>query len=337
MVARRREYLQLLDASKAAAEAAVDCFNRVRNPYRNESTLILLANAWELLAKAVLVHARQSIVGDKKSERSISAQVAVDRVMRRGLLDNNQASTVQQVISFRHIAVHHVLPEIDDEIIHHLLYFSLKFFRETVEAEFPRHAKDLPGGFLSLSFDDLTTYADRVQKAVSRVRRSPDARRLVWALERGVAFDGSKYLTETDVETKYKGTKKIMPHLSLGDFTKTSDMVRIVPVEAPKNFTADITLRKGSAKDAALPVVVKKTVTEDDYPYLTKELAAKIGKSLRWTTKAASVLGLKGDPKCHQAIRVSSSNVVQRYSDAALQKLKMKLTDDPSFDPHASG
>ena len=112
MVAGCREYLQFLDASKAAAETAVDCFNRVRNPYRNESTLLLLANAWELLAKAVPVHVRQSIVGDKKSGRLISAQVAVDRVMRRGLLDNNQTSTVQQVISLRHIAVHQVLLEI---------------------------------------------------------------------------------------------------------------------------------------------------------------------------------------------------------------------------------
>jgi hypothetical protein len=47
----RREYLQLLDAAKMAAEAAIDSFNAVRRPYRTEATLLLFTNAWELLAK----------------------------------------------------------------------------------------------------------------------------------------------------------------------------------------------------------------------------------------------------------------------------------------------
>jgi hypothetical protein len=57
----RREYLQLLDAAKAAAESAIDSCDRVKHPYGNESTLILLANACELLAKAVLVQRHESI------------------------------------------------------------------------------------------------------------------------------------------------------------------------------------------------------------------------------------------------------------------------------------
>src|SRR5690606_27896894 len=65
---RRREYLQLLDASKAAIEMAVDSFNRVHNPYRNESTLILLTNAWELVAKAVLVQKHESILRGQRGE-----------------------------------------------------------------------------------------------------------------------------------------------------------------------------------------------------------------------------------------------------------------------------
>ncbi len=76
---RRREYLQLLDAAKAAAESAVDAFNRVRHPYRNETTLILLTNASELLAKAVLVQKKESI---KKGQRgdTISAETFIRRI-----------------------------------------------------------------------------------------------------------------------------------------------------------------------------------------------------------------------------------------------------------------
>lgn len=331
---RRREYLQLLDAAKAAVELAVDCFNRVRNPYRDESTLMLLANAWELLAKAILVQRHQSIRRGQRGE-TIGPEVAVARLKDHTVLDARQSETIQQIISLRHAAVHHVLPPVPEEVMHHLLFYGCKFFRETVQKQFATHARDLPGNFLSLSFVELTTYADKVQKTVSRARRSPTDRRLVWLLERGVAFDGSAYLTEKQVEAKYRGKRKILPHLHLSEFVRTADMVRVVPVEAPKNFTADITLRKGSAADASLPVVVKKTELETDYPYLTSELGKLIGKNQNWTAKAAVVLGLKGDPKYHQQIRASTASYVQRYSDAALHKLRSHLVQYPNFNPYA--
>lgn len=267
---------------------------------------------------------------------TIGPETAVARVKDRRVLSEVQAATIQQIISLRHAATHHVLPPVPEEVMHHLLFYGCKFFRETVEAVFPTHANDLPGNFLSLSFSDLTTYAAKVQKAVSRVRRSPNDRRLVWLLERGLAFDGTAYLTEKQFEAKYRGKKKIMPHLKINDFVRRADMVRIVPVAAPKNYTANINLRKGNASDASLPVVIKKTEPELDYPFLTKELAVKIGKNQNWTAKAASVLKLKGDPKYHQQIRTSRTGYVHRYSDAALQALQARLRDDPDFDPYSA-
>jgi hypothetical protein len=332
-VRQRREYLQLLDASKAAAELAADSFNRVRNPYRDQGTLILLTNAWELLAKAVLVQAHQSIRRGQRGE-TIGPEKALARLGDQKVLDANQVATIQQIISLRHAASHHILPPIPEEIMHHLLFYSCKFFRETVERHFPLHAKDLPGNYLSLSFIDMTTYADKVQKSVSRVHRSAQDRQLVWLLERGIAFDGESYLTEKQVEAKYRGKNRILPHLSLGEFIRNADMVKIVPVEAPKNFTADIKLRKGKASDASLPVVTQKTDVESDYPHLTKELGALIGKDQSWTAKAATSLGLKGDPKYHQRVRTSTDGYVQRYSEAAVQKLKLHLADNPDFSPY---
>jgi len=170
---RRREYLVLLDNAKAAAETAVDTYNRVRHPYRNETTLMLLANAWELLAKAILVQAHQSI---KKGQRgdTISAQEAVSKLLHRKDLEKHEAETVQQIVSLRHAAAHHYLPVVPDEVMQHLLFFASKFFRETVRRHFKHHAKDLEQNFLSLSFTELTTYADKIQKLVSRVKKSSD-------------------------------------------------------------------------------------------------------------------------------------------------------------------
>lgn len=334
-VRRRREYLQLLDASKAAAESAIDMFNRVRNPYRNEASLILLTNAWELLAKAVLVQRKESIRKGQRGE-TISAEMAVLRLQNKKLLKQDQAETIQQIISLRHAATHHLLPNVPDEVMQHLLFFSCKFFRELVKQIFPSHLKDMSDNYLSMAFSDLTTYADKVRKSVSRVKKSPGDKRLVWLLERGIQFDGSAYLTEKQFEHKYKGKNKVMPHLGLSSFIRGTDMVRIVPIEAPRNFTADVTLRKGSAKDSSLPVVIKKTDLETDYPFLTKELGEKVGRHVTWAAKAAKVLGMKGDPKYHLAIRSSKSGSVQRYSQAAVQKLQEHLKANPEFDPYRS-
>ena len=99
-------------------------------------------------------------------------------------------------------------------------------------------------------------------------------------------------------------------------------MVRIVPVEAPKNYTADLVLRKGNSNDLSLPVVLKRTDLEKDYPYLTNELATLIGKNTNFVAKAVSVLGLKGNERFHQTIRSSKSGEIQRYSEAAKSRLQ---------------
>lgn len=330
---KRREYLQFLDAAKVASEAAVDAFNSPWHRYRFETTLLLLSNAWELLAKAVLLELKESIARGQRGE-TISAEEAVRRLTTKAILAENQEQTLQQVISLRNYASHGVLPDVPPEVMQHLLFYSCKFFRAILTKRFPNQAKDLPEHYLTLSFSELTTYADKVQKAVARIKKSGKDKKLVWLLERGIAFDGTAYLTEAQFEHKYKGKKRILPHLGLNKFIRNADMVRIVPVEAPRNYTADINLRRGSAANTSLPVLVKKTEIETDYPHLTKEVAAKIGKSQNWTAKALSVLGLKNNPKYHQAIRASSRSSIQRYSEAALTALRTKLKSDPAFDPY---
>lgn len=330
---RRREYLQLLDAAKRAAETAIDAYNSVWHKYRDQTTLLLLANAWELLAKAILVQQRESIARGQRGE-TISGEEAVHRLQLKKLIEQNQAETIQQVISLRHAACHHLLPDVPVEVMQHLLFYSTKFFREAVATHFKGHADDMSDNYLSLSFSDLTTYADRVQRSVSRVKKSGNDKRLVWLLERGIQFDGESYITEGQFAEKYRGRKKILPHLGLSRFVKKSDMVRIVPIQAPRNYTADITLRKGNKADASLPVILKKTEVEADYPFLTKEVAQKIGKTQNWTARAVAILGLKGDPKFHQAVRASANSLVHRYSQATVEALQQKLAVEPAFDPY---
>ena len=192
---RRREYLELLDAAKRAVETAIDAFNCVWHKYRDQTTLLLLANAWELLAKAILVRQGESIARGQRGE-TISGEEAIHRLQLKKLIEQNQAETIQQVISLRHAACHHLLPEVPVEVLQHLLFYSTKFFREAVAKQFSGHADDMSDNYLCLSFSDLTTYADKVRRSVSKIKKSANDKRLVWLLERGIQFDGESYITE---------------------------------------------------------------------------------------------------------------------------------------------
>ena len=141
-------------------------------------------------------------------------------------------------------------------------------------------------------------------------------------------------MTERQFEAKIRGKRRTLPYLEMGRYLKESDMVRIIPVEAPKNYTANINLRKDSAKDASLPVVVKRTDLETDYPYLTRELGEAVGKNTNFVAKAASTLGLKGDEKFHQSVRSSKSGEIHRYSEAAKTKIEQMIVENPEYNPY---
>ncbi len=336
MKRKRRLYLQYVENSLVSIKSAIDAFNRVYDKHKIGTTLILLTKAWELLGKAILIRKKLSITRDKKGH-SYSAEEVILKLVHLQIIDSNQADHIQQVISFRNEAIHGVLPKVPMEILHHLFYFSCKFYKDVINKHFKRYSKQIAANYLSMSFKNLTTYSDKVQKLVGKLRREKgEGRRLVWLLERGIRFDGSEYMSQAEFEKEYvlKKKRKILPHLKLSEFLKKAEMVRIVPVQAPKNFTADIILRKGSKRDGSLPVQIKKTLIETEYPYLTSDIAVRLGCSTNFVSKCADVLNLKGSMEYHQAIRSSKSGHVQRYSQKAFKYLKNYLEKNPNFNPY---
>jgi len=329
---QRREYLRVLDKALPAMESAIDSFNRVRHSYRNEATLMLMVNAWELLAKAVLIKRKHCIIRDD-SKVTISAEHAIFKLVNINLLAEEKSQLLQQIISLRNQAVHYALPLVENEIMHHLLFFGCKFFRELLYDEFPKKLKDLEEHYLSLSFSTQTTYADKVQKAVSKIKKDNNSKTLIWLLERGVRFDGTAYINQNEFEQAYRAKKKILPHLGIGAYLKNSDMVRIVPIQAPKNYTADVTLRKGSSSDSSLPVQFKKTNIEQDYPYLTGEIADSLGKKPYVVSQIVKHLNFKGNTKFHQSIRSSKNSEIHRYSESALNAIRDFLNQNPGYKP----
>ena len=75
-------YKKLLGNSKAAIMAAIEIYNKPMFQYRDECTVILLLNAWELLLKAILSKNKKSVFYPKKRNqpyRTLSWQDALSR------------------------------------------------------------------------------------------------------------------------------------------------------------------------------------------------------------------------------------------------------------------
>lgn len=333
---KTRQYIQLSRTAVKSILDGIDVFNRVHGEYRVETTLMLLTNAWELLAKAVLVKQKRNIYRNKQRTQTISCEDAINALFQNKGIDESQAQLLQQMISLRNSCMHGVLPFVPESIQHHIFFYACKFFKELSKKNFSELSNRLNKNFLTISFDQLTTYAAQVQTMVSRMRRGAnDNREIVWLLERGVRYvDQNKYISQKDFENLYKNKKKILPHLKIGDHIDSVDMVCIVPVQAPQNFTADITLRKaGKNLKGSLPVTIKKTNIEEDFPYLTKDISEKIGKNQSFVAKAIIKLNLKGNIDYHQSIRTGKSSI-HRYSARTLDLLQMKLKEDPQYNPY---
>lgn len=299
---RKRIHTIYVEKSVQSILSSIDTFNSVHNSFKVELTLILLTHAWELLGKAVILKSGGKIVKNKSESRSINAEETIRELKTRKELTDDQANLIQQIISLRNEAMHSILPKIDLEIQHHLFFFGCKFFKDVVSKNFKNSSQLLNDNFLSLSFDNLTTYSDKILKLISNLRKNKEEdKRLIWLLERGVEFNNlNRYINQDEFEKKYINKKKIQPHLSLTKHIDKSDVIRIVPIQAPKNYTADVTLRKGSDKQKnSLPVYIKKSNLDDDYPYLTSELARELNKSTNFIAFAAADLKLKGDSKYH--------------------------------------
>ena len=127
----KRKYLIHLDKSINALLASIDRINSVYDPYKTEQSLILLTNAWELLAKSVLIRDKESILlGDS---RTITAEDAITKLVAKNYLTESQSQHIQQVISLRNSAIHSVLPDVPQEIIFHLMFYGVKFFKDLKE------------------------------------------------------------------------------------------------------------------------------------------------------------------------------------------------------------
>lgn len=93
---------------------------------------------------------------------------------------------------------------------------------------------------------------------------------------------------------------------------------------------AEIAIRVTTDPDAA-PVNID---INRAYPFTTSALGEALGKSVNWAAAAVRALGLKGDLGYHYpVINADGRVVVNKYSEATLQRLREQLASDPNWNP----
>ena len=329
-----------LDFAKTAINAAklsIEMFNRVEPIHWKESVVMLNAQSWELLLKGILLKKKISIY--ETDGKTITSEKALNKSLYNlKLLNIEQAKTIAQIISLRNEATHNLLPMIDDEILTHLMYFSITTFNDLVKKEFKILKSTFEKSYLSIALGSHTFYSNKVEKLFKHSRKfNSQENHLLFLLDRGCEFveiEANQNL-KTKGEWKNKLSKlskksRVAYHLSVYDYISKQDNVRLVPVHVGRGQSASINVHP--SKNPNAPFVIKKTDPNKDYPHFTSDIANKLGKSQSFIAIMAKKLKIKTNEQyCY--LHKSKSSVLPKYSDKALNYIKDYLEKNPSYSP----
>lgn len=335
------KYQYHVNTSINAAKLSIEMFNRIESLHSRQSSIIFNAQSWELLAKAVLIKRKKNIYFP--DGKSITAEKAVNQlfhITKSISLEENQ--TIQQIISLRNEALHNIYPDLDDEIITHLIYWSLKTFHRIIKNEFRSYFVKFDNNYLSVSFKDHTFYSHKLSKlfAYSRKPKS-EKNRALYILDRACKFaeteDSNTYINYKDWLLKIKSKSKkarIGRHLSISGYSNKQENVRIVAVETPKGYKSEIISEKAKKVSDALSVIIRKSDPEVDYPFLISDLAKQLNVSIYFVRELAKYLKLLNNREYHILIKAGKKSVIQKYSNKMLNHLKEFITKNSQWSPY---
>lgn len=335
------KYQYHVETAVNAAKLSIEMFNRVDGVHSDQAAIIFNAQSWELLAKAVLIKKNSNIY--ESDGRSITGEKAVSRLehfLKKISREENQ--TIQQIISLRNEAMHNVYPDIDQEIVLHLVYFSLKSFRNLIASEFKAYLPKIDKNYLSVSFKEHTFYSHKVGKLLAYSKKySSDKNKALYILDRACKFaEDSKsnaYIKYdswlSNIKSKPKKSRIAM-HLSVYNYTNNQENVRFVPVETKKGYKAEVLVDKTKNINEATSILVRKSDPEKDYPHLVSELAVTLKKSIYFIQQLMRHLNIKGNKDFHTMIKTGKKSVTQKYSDKTLGYLQEYIKKNPQWSPY---
>lgn len=311
-----------LEASIPAVKIAIESFNAPSNPYRLQSSVILMTNAIELLSKSILLKIGESI-DDVIPGRTIPAEKAVGRLYFKGEITEIENQTLQQLISIRNEATHSFIDKPNIDIIFYLHFCAYKIYRNLIKKHYKLKISEFKDNFLSISTDENITYAEGVMGLMKSKKRDAAGRKLLYLLERGIRYQGDKYISQEEFEKQYKANKNknVVNRAAIGKYLENAEQLRVVFVQAPKHHSVDVTITKHNRSKSILPV---KITQREIYGNNTKQIALALGVRQHDVRQMIKKYQIKGKQEYHQEIPNGDNPALHRYSDGLVIYLKQK-------------
>tara|TARA_B100000378_G_scaffold242272_1_gene211409 strand:+ start:8330 stop:9334 length:1005 start_codon:yes stop_codon:yes gene_type:complete len=253
---------RLVDNSLAAMLAAVEVYNKPQMTYRDEVTVMLIVNAWELALKATLRQKNHSIFYPKQRGeryRSIAIDDALGRIGARNLWPAGvdgpaMTANIKALTEYRDRAIHLYNAQGLGAVIYPFLQQNVLNYRDFMLAKFKKDLAD------SMTWQLLPLGATAPADAVQFMKVDKNATMVA------------------EVEEFIKELRTLMDDAQAAG----SDMARVATVydihmqSVKKMTSADLVVAVSPTADGQ--VAVRKTDPNQTHPHSATELLEKVNK-----------------------------------------------------------
>lgn len=319
-------YRALLGNSISALASAIEIYNKPRISYRDECTVILLVNAWELLLKAVLSKNRIRIYYRKRHNepyRTYSLSDSLNRATPHfpSSVDfNATAKNLELLVEYRDNAVHFYNEPGFGVIIYALCQTAISNYRDMVKALFDKDlADEINLSLLPLALSTPLDPIEFVRASQNSDATSPSVRQFTARLRDLVS----------DLSREGRDTSRLLT------------VFKVHLISTKKIADADFVVGVQEGAGSGPPILVQRSVDPNrTHPYRETDIITHNGRDgglgitigdmalTQYPFRAISYyLKAKDEPRYYWA---DKTGAVARYSPAYIDKLKSLSPDDLS-------
>jgi hypothetical protein len=291
-----------------------------------------------MLLKAVLFEKTGRIRG-RREKRNYGFEKCLNLCQFTvSVLNKDEALILRNLNGFRDAAVHDIL-EITEGLLYGHAQSAVQIFAATLKKVFNKElSKTLPRRILPIATTmpgDITTVISEdiegIKKLLGKGKRQEDdaeARlRAYMVIE--------KNIREVQGVTHPAATlSKTVKNLKTGDWKSVLPMVAGLVQSTPGGIPISLHVSKHEGfpvridPKAPTAIAFRYVKPEDKYPYLTGELARKLGMSPSRVIAFVKMFQMKGNEEYHTGIKVSTTGRVQRYSEKAREVLATAIATE---------
>jgi hypothetical protein len=333
---RKREAILLKNAAVDSIVLAVDHFNRAVGPARLEASVIFAQRALELLLKAA-IHERTGKIRDTSSGYTYGfskcLNIATDQL---GVVTPDERVSLQALEADRDAATHHLI-ETDEPLLYIKVQSAVTIFASLLARAFDERLTDvLPIRALPVSAEPPSTLGEAIDAEMLAIRAllAPKKRQSVEAKARlrtllnldTAAWGRGDRPTERELDRAMAAIREgrdwrdIFPGVATLEIEGGGDSGIPVAVRLTRGDGPGV--RRATRGEEAEALLYREVNPFERWPFKPTDVAKRIELSEPKTWALIEHLDLKGDDAYYKDIPVGGGQVVPRYTQEAVERLR---------------